>query len=311
MTARCNGRNREIFIYVLSSLSLLLLLASALEVTTMSTTTITNTHSQMPNSDYELQIFVKNKSPPPCRSSNGSSRKSLESLNDQAEDVTDGPGLPPPNTAVDQVVLERWNYPPENKLGIAATFYAFLVFGLNDASYGALIPYLERYYHLTYTVVSLIFLSPFLGYSAAALCNNAIHMRFGQRGIAIIAPSCRLITYLILCFHPPYPVIVVFFIFAGFGNGLEDAAWCAWTGNMVNANRVQGMCTFSFGDNVLGFQDCRLDKIVLRDFRCSYTSHIPIQNDNCQELTYIERFYASMLQSGCHTLAAHSNIHVH
>jgi hypothetical protein len=255
MTARCNGRNRQIFNYVLPSFSLLLLLASALEVTTMSTTTITSTRSQMPNSDYELQICVKNKSPPPRRSSNHSSRKSLRSLNDQAEDVTDGPGLPPPNTAVDQVVLERWNNPPENKLGIAATFYAFLVFGLNDASYGALIPYLERYYQLTYTVVSLIFLSPFLGYSAAALCNNAIHMRFGQRGIAIIAPSCRVITYLILCFHPPYPVIVVFFIFAGFGNGLEDAAWCAWTGNMVNANRVQGMCTFSFGDNVLGFQD--------------------------------------------------------
>jgi hypothetical protein len=210
----------------------------------MSTTTVTSTRFQTLTSDHELRSDVNSKAPTPCRSSMNSLSKSTRSFQDQADDVTDGPGLPPPNTAVDQVVLERWNNPPENKWGVAATFYAFLVFGLNDASYGALIPYLERYYHLTYTVVSLIFLSPFLGYSAAALCNNSIHMKFGQRSIAVIAPACRVITYLVLCFHPPYPVIVVFFIFAGFGNGLEDAAWCAWTGNMVNANRVQGESNF-------------------------------------------------------------------
>lgn len=31
------------------------------------------------------------------------------------------------------------------------------------------------------------------------------------------------------------------FIFVGFGNGLIDAAWCAWLGNMANANEVQGI----------------------------------------------------------------------
>lgn len=31
------------------------------------------------------------------------------------------------------------------------------------------------------------------------------------------------------------------FIFVGFGNGLIDAAWCAWLGNMANANEVQGV----------------------------------------------------------------------
>lgn len=175
----------------------------------MSTTTITSTQLHTPASDYELQGGVNSKGPTPYRSSIHSSRNSVRSVRQEEQEAADGPGLPPPSTAVDQVVLERWNYPPENKLGVAATFYAFLVFGLNDASYGPLIPYLERYYHLTYTVVSLIFLSPFVGYSVAALCNSTIHMKFGQRGIAVIAPLCRLVTYLVLCFHPPYPVIVI------------------------------------------------------------------------------------------------------
>jgi fucose permease len=79
---------------------------------------------------------------------------------------------------------------------------------------------LETYYDLTYTVVSLIFLSPFLGYSVAALLNNSVHMNVGQRGIAILAPGCRLVTYIIFSFHPPYPALVVAFAVTGFGNGM-------------------------------------------------------------------------------------------
>lgn len=146
--------------------------------------------------------------------------------------------LPPPSTAVE--ALERWNYPRRNMYGIFGTYLSFFILGMNDATPGALIPYLERYYELTYTVVSLLFLSPCVGYSLAAALNNTVHRKFGQRGIAFIAGSCHLITYLTFSLHPPWPVMVVFFIFAGFGNGLADAGWCAWTGNMASANKVQG-----------------------------------------------------------------------
>ena len=146
--------------------------------------------------------------------------------------------LPPPSTAVD--ALERWNSPKKNMYCIFGTYLSFFILGMNDASPGPLIPYLEEYYKLSYTVVSLIFLSPCVGYSLAAASNNSIHRLFGQRGIAFIAGLCHLITYLTFSLHPPWPVIVVFFIFAGFGNGLADAGWCAWTGNMVSANKVQG-----------------------------------------------------------------------
>jgi fucose permease len=101
-------------------------------------------------------------------------------------------------------------------------------------------PQLETYYGLTYTVVSLVFLSPFLGYTLAAFSANTVHVKFGQRGVAIIGPSCHLISYIVLAAHPPYPVLVVIFILVGFGNGLIDAGWCAWIGNMANANEVSG-----------------------------------------------------------------------
>jgi fucose permease len=146
--------------------------------------------------------------------------------------------LPPPNTAVE--VLERWNYPRKNMWGIFGTYLSFFILGMNDATPGALIPYLETYYDLSYTVVSLLFLSPCVGYTLAASLNNSVHRLYGQRGVAFIAGSCHFVTYLTFSLHPPWPVMVVFFIFAGFGNGLADAGWCAWTGNMASANKVQG-----------------------------------------------------------------------
>lgn len=95
--------------------------------------------------------------------------------------------------------------------------------------------------------MSLIFLSPLVGYTAAAFLNHRIHYMLGQRGVAIIGPASHLIAYIINCVHPPYPVIVVAFVFAGLGNGLEDSAWNAWIGNMANANEVLGVLHGIYG----------------------------------------------------------------
>ncbi|RLL94100.1 hypothetical protein CFD26_103627 [Aspergillus turcosus] len=152
---------------------------------------------------------------------------------------------PPPGNVFP--AIERWNHPKSNIYKTLATFWCFLVMGANDAAYGPLIPYLEQHYSLTYTIVSLVFLSPLGGYILAALTNNHIHLRLGRRGVAIIAPSCHILSYIINCLHPPYPLLVVSFVFAGFGTGLADSGWNAWVGNMADANQVLGLLHGFYG----------------------------------------------------------------
>ncbi|MCJ1256901.1 hypothetical protein MMC24_004726 [Lignoscripta atroalba] len=142
---------------------------------------------------------------------------------------------------------KRWNHPRANVWRTFACFLGLLIMGMNDAAYGALIPYLETYYKITYTIVSLVFLSPLVGYTVSALTNNHIHMTLGQRGVAFLGPGVRLLSYIIISQHPPYPVLVLAFVLAGFGNGLEDAAWNAWIGNMQNANEILGFLHGSYG----------------------------------------------------------------
>lgn len=146
----------------------------------------------------------------------------------------------PPHTETAVPTLQKWNEPRGNVARLAAAFYSMFVFGLNDAAYGALIPYLEPYYNLSYTIVSLIFLCPFVGYTIAAFSNSWFHDTFGQRGIAILAPTTHIITYLTLCLHPPWPVVVLFTCIGGFGNGLIDGAWSSYAGNMVAGNILAG-----------------------------------------------------------------------
>jgi Na+/melibiose symporter-like transporter len=134
-----------------------------------------------------------------------------------------------------------WNKPTTNVGRLGFCFVSFIIAGMNDAATGALIPYYEEYYNLNYTIVSLIFLTPFAGYAAAAFANAWIHARYGQRGIAVAAPVCHIVTYIILCTHPPFAVVVVINMFSGFGNGLTDACFCAWIGVMENPNAVQGI----------------------------------------------------------------------
>lgn len=106
---------------------------------------------------------------------------------------------------------------------------------------------LEQYYHITYLIVSLVFLSPLVGYVTSAALNNLIHVHFGQRGVALIGPACHLIAYVVIALHPPYPVLVLVFILAGFGNGLLDAGWNAHLGNLANANEVLGFLHGFYG----------------------------------------------------------------
>ena len=110
-----------------------------------------------------------------------------------------------------------------------------------------MLPYVGTYYHLSYTVVSIIFLAPFVGYSLAALLNDRIHNWAGQRGIAIIGPAHRVAAYLALTQHPPYPVVIVFLVLAGFGNGLIDAAWNAYAGDFAAANQILGVLHAFYG----------------------------------------------------------------
>ncbi|CAG8941375.1 unnamed protein product [Penicillium salamii] len=125
---------------------------------------------------------------------------------------------------------------------VSAVYWTFLLMGPSDAAYG-----FESYYDISYTVVSLLFLSPVCGYMLSAILNNEIHVRLGRRGIACIHSICHLFTFGVVSLHPPYPILVVSLAIGGIGNGLADSGWNAWIGAMGNSNELLGIMHGLYG----------------------------------------------------------------
>ncbi|KAF8456936.1 major facilitator superfamily domain-containing protein [Terfezia claveryi] len=153
----------------------------------------------------------------------------------------------PPAGAVAVPARQTWNNPSINKWRILAAFYSFTILGMNDSAYGALIPYLETYYTINFTAVSLIFLTPSLGYIAAAFVNDKLHNIIGRRGVGITAFFCHMASYIIMAMHPPYPALVFGMCFVGFGSGAIDAAWNSYIGCMDKSNEILGLLHGMYG----------------------------------------------------------------
>ncbi|PGG97927.1 hypothetical protein AJ79_09040 [Helicocarpus griseus UAMH5409] len=162
----------------------------------------------------------------------------LQQIPSTASEQIFGPGEGAPVVRVKQ----KWNEPSINKWRILVTFASFAVVGASDGVYG-----IREDFGLSTTVVSLIFMTPFAGYALATIAVNKVHMTYGQRGVAVIGPLCHLVPFLAMAVRPPYPVMLVAYIFVGFGNGLIDSAWNAWIGDMVNANTLMGFLHAFYG----------------------------------------------------------------
>ncbi|EMD91283.1 hypothetical protein COCHEDRAFT_1224478 [Bipolaris maydis C5] len=129
---------------------------------------------------------------------------------------------------------------------IAAAMYSFATLGLFNSSIGAVLPLLSQHYNLSDIQVSSIFLAGPIGYVLAAQFSDAVHYRFGQRGIAFAGPILQVIATATVAAHPGFGLILVAFAFQGLGTGLLDGSWCAWAGSMQKANTISGLLHGSF-----------------------------------------------------------------
>ncbi|KAF2826045.1 MFS general substrate transporter [Ophiobolus disseminans] len=155
----------------------------------------------------------------------------------------------PPNEN-DDVQAHLYPLPYGSGQKIMAAMFGFFLQGLFSSGIGAIIPKLEDTYGLTDATVSFIFICSPLGYFVAANLNSVIHVRCGQRGIATIGPICQIVFASIAATEPPFPIFLAAAVIGGFGSGLIEAAWCAWSAGMgKDANRIQGYMhgAFSMG----------------------------------------------------------------
>ncbi|KAM0425526.1 hypothetical protein ACHAPT_009315 [Fusarium lateritium] len=146
--------------------------------------------------------------------------------------IRDAASAIPPERAAS--VAQRWNCSRENTCRTLSCYFAFIIYGMNDGTPGAMVPHLESYYSLPYSIVSLIFLGPMLGCVTAAFTSNRLHQQYGRRGVAALATGSYAVAYVGMCLHPPFGLVVPLLVLTGFGSGLMNGTWNSWVNAFVS-----------------------------------------------------------------------------
>ncbi|ETW78486.1 hypothetical protein HETIRDRAFT_460334 [Heterobasidion irregulare TC 32-1] len=105
---------------------------------------------------------------------------------------------------------------------VALCFSVFLL-GWNDGPTGPLLPRFQSFYHVNYTVVSLIFISNCIGFIIGSVSNIFLTERLGFGKVIVLGSVAQLVGYCIQAPAPPFPGFVIAYTINGFGLSLQDA----------------------------------------------------------------------------------------
>ncbi|KAG9957755.1 MFS general substrate transporter, partial [Aureobasidium melanogenum] len=153
----------------------------------------------------------------------------------------------PPSPTQAAEVVPSWSFPSMNKYRVLAACTVYFGNGLNDASAGALIPYMEKQYHIGYAVVSLIFITNAIGFITAAFFTDLTLEKLGRAKACMLSEAMLIAGYVIMVCTPPFPVVVVAFLLLGLGAALNLALNNVFCANLANSTVILGASHGSYG----------------------------------------------------------------
>ncbi|KAK0982152.1 hypothetical protein LTS01_011451 [Friedmanniomyces endolithicus] len=144
-------------------------------------------------------------------------------------------------------IVPSWSYPAMNKYRVLAACLIYLGNGMNDSAPGALIPYMEAYYHIGYAIVSLIWVSNAVGFILAAFCTEILAQRIGRARALMTSEVVMVSGFVITACAPPFPGVVVAYFLVGFGYALNLALNNVFCANLANSTVILGAAHGSYG----------------------------------------------------------------
>lgn len=116
-----------------------------------------------------------------------------------------------------------------------------------------------------------------VGYLLSTVTVQSITSHFGLRAIAVASPLLCLVSALVLTTGPAFAVLLIAYVFFGYGTGLTDVSWNAWASRMARPNVVQGLLHGSFSIGCIlgpGIVVAILEKHRWNSFYLVIVSHI-------------------------------------
>ncbi|ODQ78918.1 hypothetical protein BABINDRAFT_154987 [Babjeviella inositovora NRRL Y-12698] len=164
-----------------------------------------------PDAEITLQMFNSYNDPPPALPQYNVSV--LRARNRQESDVLSTPEVPPMTL----------NNPPKNLHRVIAACTWCFCCGFSDGAPGGLLPTIEAYYNVSYTMVSLIWMASALGFILVAFLSSTLSRYLGKRTSLCVGIAFQVAMYAMVSPGGPFEVTVVAFFFCGTGLAICSA----------------------------------------------------------------------------------------
>lgn len=112
-------------------------------------------------------------------------------------------------------VVPSLKFPYMNRWRAAACLIGYFTQGLNDSVVGALLPYMECQYHISYAVVSILFMARTLGFLSAGPLTHKLNNRFGRSKTLATCAASNMLAFVLITTSPPYPLVALAFYLSG------------------------------------------------------------------------------------------------
>jgi fucose permease len=106
---------------------------------------------------------------------------------------------------------------------------------------------METHYHISYSIMSLVFVGNALGFISAAFITDMLLGSFGRGKTLILGDTIQLCAYIVLVCTPPYPLVVVSFFLLGFGAAINLALNNVFCANTHPPSVILGAAHGSYG----------------------------------------------------------------
>ncbi len=112
---------------------------------------------------------------------------------------------------------------------VLLTFAGFILLGIGGGASGVLLPSQMSDYRVDKVTIGLLFFSFSAGYLLTGLANGGLVARLGVRGQLTLGTGLFLGAALAIGIRPPFALLVVLMTVSGFGCGIIDAGFNAFT----------------------------------------------------------------------------------
>lgn len=109
------------------------------------------------------------------------------------------------------------------------------------------IPYIEGYFHITYTTIATMFIGNAIGFIIVGFVNNRLTDRFGMGRIITAGAALTMTSYAVFIPPPPFPVFPPVYIIIGLGLTLVNAGANGWIAGLPDSRRKLGFLHGAYG----------------------------------------------------------------